>query len=161
MLGDKRSRILSKECPYCIVLCDDHAIFREGVKQILKEKQDLEVVGEASDGLDLLNLLKMSELAPNMVVLDISMPNLQGIEATSRIKTLYPDTKILILSQHKEEEYLRQALSAGADGYVLKSDAVSELFSAIDRIRQGGVYVPPLLSQGGNLGMKGGGKNKN
>jgi DNA-binding NarL/FixJ family response regulator len=140
--------MVPKECPYCIVLCDDHSIFREGVKQVLKEKTDLEVVGEASDGLDLLNLLKLSKLAPNLVVLDISMPNLQGIEATSRIKTLYPDTKVLILSQHKEKEYLQQALSAGADGYALKSDAVSELFSAIERIRKGEIYISPLLSNG-------------
>jgi DNA-binding NarL/FixJ family response regulator len=143
--------MVSKECPYCIVLCDDHAIFREGVKQVLKQNADLEVVGEASDGLDLLNLLKLSKLAPNLVVLDISMPNLQGIEATSRIKTLYPDTKVLILSHHRENEYLQQALSAGADGYVLKSDAVSELFSAIEKIRKGEIYISPLLPNGGIL----------
>ncbi len=104
------------------------------------------MVGEAADGLELLNLLKMSKLTPHMAIVDITMPNLGGIEATRRIKMTYPDVKVLILTIHKDEEYLHQAFSAGAEGYLLKEDANTELFPAIETIRQGGIYVSPLLS---------------
>jgi len=131
---------------YHILLADDHILIREGLKKILREDANLEIIGEAGDGLELLNLLKRSELIPNMVILDISMPNLSGIEATRRIKKIYPDIKILILSMHKDQEYLSHALSAGADGYLLKEDSDRELFSAIEMIKQGRVYISPLLS---------------
>lgn len=127
--------------PYRIVLADDHILVRQGLKKILREEKDLEVVGEASDGLELLTLLKFAKLAPHMVILDISMPNLRGIEATRQIKMVYPYMKVLILTIHKEKEYFREAISAGADGYLLKDDADHELFSAIETIRQGGVYT--------------------
>jgi DNA-binding NarL/FixJ family response regulator len=97
----------------------------------------MEVIGEAGDGLELLNLLKQSKLLPPMAIVDISMPNLSGIEATRRIKMIYPDIKILILSMHKDQEYLSHALSTGADGYLLKEDSDRELFKAIEMIRQG------------------------
>jgi DNA-binding NarL/FixJ family response regulator len=109
------------------------------------EKGDLEVVGEAADGLELLTLLASAKLAPRMAILDISMPNLGGLEATSKIKRAYPGMKVLILSMHKEKEYVDKALSMGADGYLLKQDSSTELFSAIDKIRQGGVYLSPLF----------------
>ncbi len=130
--------------PYRIVLADDHVLLRQGLKRILSERGDLEVVGEAGDGLELLELLK--EMAPHMVILDISMPNLTGIEATRRIKMIYSNMKVLILSMHKDREYLRQAISAGAEGYVAKEDADTELFCAIEAIREGGVYVSSLLT---------------
>jgi DNA-binding NarL/FixJ family response regulator len=82
-----------------------------------------------------------------MAIVDITMPNLGGIEATRRIKMTYPEVKVLILTIHKEQEYLDQAFSAGAEGYLLKEDANTELFSAIETIRQGGIYVSPLLSE--------------
>jgi DNA-binding NarL/FixJ family response regulator len=82
-----------------------------------------------------------------MVILDISMPKLRGFEATRGIKMNYPDVKVLILTMHKSQEYLDHALSAGADAYLLKEDAHTELFSAIERIRQGGAYISPLLSK--------------
>jgi len=82
-----------------------------------------------------------------MVILDISMPNLRGIEATREIKMIYPDMKVLILTMHKNKEYLYHAISAGAEGYLLKEDADTELFSAIKTIRQGGIYISPLLSE--------------
>ncbi len=131
--------------PYRIVLADDHTMFRQGIKRIIGEVADLEVVGEASDGLQLLNLLK--KLTPHMVILDISMPNLRGIEATREIKMIYPDMKVLILTMHKSKEYLYHAISAGAEGYLLKEDADTELLFAIKKIRQGGIYISPLLSQ--------------
>ena len=131
--------------PYRIVLADDHVILRQGLRMILEQKPDLQVIGEVGDGLELLDLLDYADSA-HMVILDISMPKLRGIEATRRIKMIYPDIKILILTIHKEEEYLQQAISAGAEGYLLKEDAHNQLFSAIETIRGGGVYVSPLLS---------------
>ena len=132
--------------PYHVILVDDHAAFREGLRKVLGERKDFRIVGEAGDGLELLDLLNLSKLLPHMVILDISMPKLSGIESARRIKMAYPDIKILILTIHKEEEYLQQAISAGAEGYLLKEDASNQLFSAIETIRGGGVYVSPLLS---------------
>jgi len=126
------------------VLADDHKMFRLGVKKIIDETEDLEVVGEVGDGLQLLRLLKKS--TPQMVILDISMPNLRGIEAAREVKIINPDIKILILTMHKNKEYLYHCLSAGAEGYLLKEDTDTELFSAIETIRQGGIYVSPFLS---------------
>jgi DNA-binding NarL/FixJ family response regulator len=128
--------------PYPIVLADDHALIRQGLRRLIQGVDDLEVTGEAGDGIELLSLL--SAMTPRMVILDISMPNLRGIEAVHAIKSKHPDVKILILTMHKE--YLHQALSAGADGYLLKEDADRDLFSAIENIRHGRVYVSPRLA---------------
>ena len=131
---------------YRIILADDHVLLRTGLKSILEKTADLEVVGEAGDGLELLNLLR--KLKANMIILDISMPNLRGIEAIHEIKAIHPGLKILILTMHKDKEYLHQAISAGADGYLLKEDADTELFSAIETVRGGKIYVSPHLSNG-------------
>jgi DNA-binding NarL/FixJ family response regulator len=131
---------------YHIVLADDHTLVRQGVRKILQGRCDLEVVGEACDGLELLNFLKMCQLSPHMVILDISMPNLSGLEATRQIKEMYPGIKVLILTMHKNKEYVDYAITAGADGYVLKEDADRVLFSAIDSIRMGGQFISPILS---------------
>ena len=139
------------ECTYRVVLADDHAMFRNDLRRILVEKDDLEVIGEASDGFELLEFLNLIESAPQMAIIDISMPNLGGIEATSKIKSTYPGMKVLILSMHREKEYVHGALSAGADGYVLKEDANAELFSAIEKIRRGGVYISALLTEVDNF----------
>ena len=130
--------------PYRIVLADDHVMFRQGIKNILERTEDLEIVGEAGDGLKLLALLK--KVAPDMVILDISMPNMRGLEATREIKIISPDVKVLILTMHKDKEYVYYAVSAGAEGYLLKEDADTELFAAIEKIRQGEHYISPLLS---------------
>jgi DNA-binding NarL/FixJ family response regulator len=130
--------------PYRIVLADDHVILRQGLRMILEQKAGLKVIGEVGDGVELLDLL--DTLIPHMVILDISMPKLRGIEATRRIKMAHPDVKVLILTMHKSQEYLDHGLSAGADGFLLKEDANTELFSAIDRIRRGETYISPLLS---------------
>jgi DNA-binding NarL/FixJ family response regulator len=132
---------------YRIVVADDHALFRQGLKGILQGVADLEVVGEAGDGLALLDLLKSRNLDPHLVILDISMPNLRGIEAIPEIKSISPGVKLLIVTMHNDREYLDQALAAGADGYFLKKDADAELFAAIDRIRKGKFYVSPHLSE--------------
>jgi DNA-binding NarL/FixJ family response regulator len=127
---------------YQIVLADDHVLLRQGLGSIIKGAADYEIVGEAGDGVELLSLLTM--LIPQLVILDISMPNLRGIDAVSMIKEKHPEVKILVLTMHKE--YLHQALSAGADGYLLKEDADRDLFSAIENIRQGRVYISPRLT---------------
>ena len=130
--------------PYRIVLADDHVMFRQGIKNILEGVKGLEVIGEASDGLNLLELLK--KVTPDMVILDISMPNLRGLEATREIKIISPDMKVLILTMHRDKEYVYHAISAGAEGYLLKEDADTELFAAVEKIRQGEHYISPLLS---------------
>ena len=130
--------------PYRIVLADDHALLRHGIKTIIEGGEGMVVVGEASDGLELLEVLK--GITTDMVILDISMAGLRGIEATSEIKMTYPEIKVLMLTMHKRKEYFYHALSAGADGYLLKEDTATELFSAIKMIREGGVYVSPFFS---------------
>jgi DNA-binding NarL/FixJ family response regulator len=130
--------------PYRIVIADDHSLFRKGMKRLIEDMPGLEVVGEAGDGLELLELLK--EKAPDLAVVDISMPNLRGIEATREIRTLYPDTKVLVLTMHKSKEYLYHSISAGAQGYLLKEDSDVELLSAIETIRKGGIYMTRTLA---------------
>ena len=129
--------------PYCLVLADDHAMFRQGIKKILQENSALKVVGEATDGLELINLLK--KVRTDAVILDISMPSIRGIEATREIKNVYPEIKILILTMHKRKEYLYHCLSAGAEGYLLKEDADTELYAAIKKVRKGDIYISPIL----------------
>ena len=129
---------------YRIVLVDDHVIVRQGLRKIVDAAAGVEVVGEADDGLQLLALL--NHVTPDLVVLDIAMPHLRGIEAIHEIKSIQPMLKILILTMHREIELLTAAISAGASGYLLKEDADTELFVAIKKIRQGGTYVSPKLS---------------
>ena len=118
---------------YNVVLADDHLMFREGMKKIMKEIGDLKIIGEASDGHELLSLMK--KLSPNMVILDISMPNIRGIEATREIKTIHHEIKVVILTMHNNMDYLKQ-------------DAGTELLSAIETVRGGGVYISPIFSVG-------------
>lgn len=129
---------------YRVVLADDHLIFRQGIRRIIKDSEGIRVVGEAGDGLELLSVLKNIEA--DLVVLDLSMPKLRGIEAIHRIKNKWPEIKILILSMHKNQDHFYHSISAGADGYLLKDDSDTELFSAIGRIRKNEFYLSPLLS---------------
>jgi len=129
---------------YTIVLADDHVMFREGVKRIIEQSQDVSISGEANDGLELLDLMKKSP--PDLVILDISMPNLRGLEAIKEIKRAYPRVKILVLTMHKKKEFIRQAFTGGADGFLLKEDAGGELIRAVQAIRKGGRYISPLLA---------------
>jgi two-component system, NarL family, response regulator NreC len=130
--------------PYRIVLADDHVILRHGLRKLLEAGAELEVIGEADDGLELVRLLK--GLAPDLIVLDISMPHLRGIEAIHEIRVIDPKVKVLILTMHSEIDLVHAAMSAGANGYVLKEDAETDLFAAIGKIRQGGTYVSARLS---------------
>ncbi len=129
---------------YDVVLVDDHLMFRLGMKKILETSEDINVVGEASDGHELLSLL--NRVSPQMVILDISMPKISGIEAAREIKITSPHIKVLILTMHNKIEYLQHALSVGAEGYVLKQDAGTELFVAINSLRSGDIYISPSFS---------------
>jgi DNA-binding NarL/FixJ family response regulator len=129
---------------YRVILADDHILVRRGLKRILEENANLEIVGEVGDGLELLNILKKTE--PDLIILDVSMPNLRGIEAIPEIRHIRPEVKVLMFTMHNEEEYLYQAISAGADGYLLKEDAEKELFSAIGNIQDGKIYISPGLA---------------
>jgi|WetSurMetagenome_2_1015567.scaffolds.fasta_scaffold643745_1 DNA-binding NarL/FixJ family response regulator len=131
--------------PYEIVLADDHILVRQGIKKIIQEYDDMRVVGEAGDGIELLEMLE--KITPDLVILDISMPRLKGLAAARQIKQLYPDIKVLILSMHRSKEYLFQALADGVNGYLLKEDADMGLFSAIEAVRQGKTFVSPLLEE--------------
>lgn len=146
---------------YRIVLADDHVIFRQGMKRLIDEEAGIEVAGEASDIPELLSRVK--ELNPDMVILDITMPDIGGIGAAREIKKRYPNVKVLMLTMHKNREYLYHAISAGAEGYLLKEDSDIELFSAIDAIRKGSIYVTRLLTgdMAGDLSniFKGNGKS--
>ena len=130
---------------YRVILADDHYLIREGLRSILEERADLDVAGEASDGLEL--LLRLDEVKPDLVILDISMPHLQGIETARQIKMKYPWMKILILTMHREREYLYDAIKAGVEGYLLKEDAATELLLAIETIRRGEGFLSPILRE--------------
>jgi two-component system, NarL family, response regulator NreC len=128
-----------------IVIADDHFLIRQGLRIILEGKDNLQVVGEAGDGMELLFLL--DQLNPDLVVLDISMPNLQGIETARLIKMRHPEMNILILTMHQEREYVVAAASAGVEGYLLKEDAQKDLLLAIEKIRHGKGFISPILAK--------------
>jgi len=130
--------------PYRIVLANNHAPLREGLKRILRERSNLEVIGEAEDGSQLFHLLSLSHSAPQMVILDPSMPDFQGIEAIPRVKAIDPNVKVLVLSMHKDKEYLSQAICNGAEGYIINETVDKELLPAIEMIMQGRLYLPPF-----------------
>ena len=128
-----------------IVIADDHALIRHGIKKMIEENPVLRVVGEAADGTELINLLKTTHA--DLIILDISMPHLRGIEAIREIRKFLPLAKILMLTMHKSEQFLCASLASGADGYLLKEDSDTELLNAIERVRQGELYISPNLSR--------------
>jgi two-component system, NarL family, response regulator NreC len=131
---------------YRIYLADDHILVREGIKMILSRRPDFVVAGEAGDGLELLSMLKHPP-APDAVLMDLSMPKLRGLEAIREIKNINSEIKILVLTMHREEEYLCQAFLAGAEGYILKEDVAKELFDALDAVLAGKPFVSRLLEK--------------
>jgi two-component system response regulator NreC len=138
-----------------IVLADDHVMLRDGLKSLVNAQPDMEVVGEADDGRAA--LAKAQELRPDVVVMDISMPELNGIQATEQLKGRSRGTKVLVLTAYDEVGYLRQLLQAGASGYVLKKAAAEDLVKAIRVVASGGVYLDPTLAGkvvGGYVGRK-------
>lgn len=129
-------------CP--VVIADDHAIIREGLRAMLSQADDLEVVAEACDGYEAIQQVHRHQ--PELVLMDLTMPRINGIEATRKIKSRYPGIKIIILTVHKSEEFVRSTLDSGADGYVLKDDSSSELISAIRRVQQGHLFLSPGIA---------------
>ncbi len=128
-----------------IILADDHVLIRSGLREFISQKADLKVIGEAADGLKVLDLLK--KFKTDLVILDISMPNMRGFETAAKVKEMHPSVKILILTAYKDKEYLKEALRIGVHGYLLKEDPPAELFSAIEKIRQEKFYVSPSLTE--------------
>jgi two-component system response regulator DegU len=127
-----------------IVLIDDHKIFREGVKRVVEMEDNLSVVGEGGDGTEALTLVE--ELKPDVILMDINMPKMNGVEATEAILKRSPDSKIIILSIHDEEAYVYKTLQSGANGYLLKEMDVDSLIEAILVVSEGGAYVHPKVT---------------
>jgi two-component system response regulator NreC len=127
-----------------ILLADDHAVIRQGLKLLVDAQPDMEVIGEAGDGREAWQ--RATELRPDVVVMDISMPACSGAEATQRLAAECPEIRVLALTFYEDEEYLRQLLQAGAAGYLLKRAAAEELTLAIRTVAAGGVYLDPSLA---------------
>ncbi len=124
-----------------VLIVDDHALFREGIRALLSRYDDLEVVGEAADGRQAID--QVAKLDPDVVMMDIAMPGLGGLEATLELKKLYPQVKILILTQYDNREYLYRFLKAGVSGYVLKRAAGTELVAGIKAVYHRGTFLHP------------------
>lgn len=129
-----------------IILADDHVLIRRGLIKIIDGDPTLKVIGDVNDGLELLILLKKT--CPDLILLDISMPNLRGVEAIKEVKKLCPKAKILILTMHSSRDFLSDTLRNGADGYVLKEDSDVELLAAINKCLSGQIYISPVLIDG-------------
>lgn len=128
-----------------ILIAEDHAIVREGIRMILDAEPDFEVVGETKDGEEAIQLART--LRPDVVVMDISMPRMTGVEATREIKRMLPDTDILILTMHEEESYVFQLLQLGASGYVLKRAAAADLVEAVRAAARGEAFLYPSVAR--------------
>jgi len=128
-----------------VLVVDDHAILREGICSLLEHQSDVHVVGEASDGQEALE--KVATTQPDLVLMDIAMPRMDGLEATKRIKAAYPDVQILILTQHDNREFVLPLLQAGAAGYVLKRSGSRELLAAIRGVMEEGAYLQPAVAR--------------
>ena len=131
--------------PIRILLADDHAILRDGIRALLSDEADLQVVGEAENGRQALEQARA--LRPDIVIMDIGMPLLSGLEATKHIRRDVPESRVLILTMHQNDEYLAQVLAAGASGYVLKDAAGRELVLAIRQVARGEPFFSPLMTR--------------
>jgi DNA-binding NarL/FixJ family response regulator len=128
-----------------VLLVDDHALLRQGVRSLLNYYEDVEVVGDARDGAEALE--RVHELEPDIVLMDIAMSGMNGLEATRRIRQEYPNTRVLVLTQHGDKEYVVPLLKAGASGYVLKRAVVTELVTALRTVFKGEIFLyPPIAS---------------
>lgn len=132
---------------YQVILAEDHVRFRGEIKKIINEIPGIEIVGEVGEGHELFGLLEISR--PDLVLLDISMPNLRGMQATRAIKSRYPEVKVILMLIDEEQEYLAHAMAAGADGIFLKQNSPMNLKSAIHKIRSGKRYFPRVPEERG------------
>lgn len=128
-----------------ILLADDHAVLRAGLRALLNGQPDIEVVGEAGDGRAVVHLAET--LAPDIVLMDISMPGLDGLAATREVRQCCPATRVVVLTMHEEEGFLRQVLAAGAAGYILKKAAEETLLAAIRAVHRGEAFVDPAMTR--------------
>lgn len=128
-----------------VLLAEDHKTVREGVKLLVNAQPDMEVVGEADDGE--LALAQAEKLRPDIIIMDISMPRMNGLKATKKLRSKYPEIKLLTLSRHTDDGYLQQLVAAGANGYVLKQSAPNHLINAIREVAEGNAYLDPALTK--------------
>ena len=140
-----------------VILCDDHALIRRGIRDTLSDAPDIEVVGEADNGRDAIRAV--GQLAPHLVLMDLTMPGMNGIEAVTEIKRRYPEVRILVMTLHKAEDYIHASLKAGADGYILKDATQEELRVAIRSVLLGKTYLSMDVSAKVVSGYLGGGKS--
>jgi DNA-binding NarL/FixJ family response regulator len=138
-----------------VLLVDDHTLVRAGIRSLLEDMQDVSVVGEAADGETAIALAR--ELRPDLVLMDIAMQGVTGLEAAARIRQELPQSKVLILSMHATEDYVLRALKSGASGYLVKDAATEELEIAIQAMRDGNIYLSPKISKAVVSGYVGGG----
>jgi len=131
--------------PMRILIVDDHGVLRAGLRALLNAEPDLHVVGEAADGQTGLRLA--TELSPDLVLMDITMPGMSGIQVTRQLKETLPGTRVLILTLHEDESLLREAIRAGASGYILKQAVEAELISAIRAVGRGELYIHPAMTR--------------
>ncbi len=129
---------------YHIVIAEDHRILREGLRSMLSSTNDFQIVGEADNGLEAIKCV--DELKPDLLMIDLSMPKMNGLDAISEIKKRNPDTRVMVLTIHKEEEYIYESLKAGADGYLLKDATREELLLAVKIVLNGKTYISPEVS---------------
>ncbi|MGD8752717.1 MAG: response regulator transcription factor, partial [Anaerolineales bacterium] len=128
-----------------VLIADDHTIVRSGIRLLMESQADIEVVGEALNGEEAVKMV--SDLQPDVVLMDISMPNLDGMEATRRIVEQWSQVKVLVLTMHRAEEYFFEMLKAGASGYILKAAETSELINAVRVVARGEIYLYPSMAQ--------------
>ncbi len=128
-----------------VLIVDDHAVLRDGIRSLLESYEDLLVVGEAGNGREAVELA--GELSPDVVLMDVAMPEMDGIEATRRIVAAYPEIRVLVLTQHDNREYVFPILEAGAAGYLLKKVRGADLVSALRAVQEGGSYLSPSIAR--------------
>ena len=126
-----------------ILICDDHTLFVEGIKALLRNETSLEIIGEARDGRQAVELVK--QLKPDLLLMDISMPDMTGFDATQRVHEFNPSLKVLILTMHDDEELVARCLEAGAVGYIMKDAPASQLLYAIEAVQKGDTYLSPVV----------------
>lgn len=128
-----------------VLIADDHSIVRSGLRLLLESEPDIDVVGEALEGNEAINLVE--KLLPDIVLMDITMPGMDGLEATRRIKNLWPQIKVLVLTMHRSDEYFFEMLKSGASGYILKGAETSDLIQAVRVVARGEVFLYPTMAQ--------------
>lgn len=131
--------------PVRVLLADDHDLLRQGLKLLLEAQADIQVVGEARTGIEAVELAR--DLKPDVVVMDISMPGMDGLEASRQVRSRQPETQVLVLTMHESEEYFLQALRMGAAGYLVKQAAPAELHAAVHTVAEGGAFLYPGLAR--------------